>query len=90
MDGNGFGKGGGDGGRGAPRWTTTNAPHYKTLNLPVYSGNGRHCERSENGLGYISGDGRLQDVDERIIGPISVRGVTKGTGLVCGAYFSEL
>lgn len=43
--------GGGDGGTGAPRWTATNAPHYKTLNPPVYSGNGRRGERSGNGLG---------------------------------------
>lgn len=37
----------GDGETGAPRWTTATAPHYGTLNPPVYCGNGTHSERRE-------------------------------------------
>lgn len=70
MDGNGSGKGGGDGGTGAPSWTTTNAPHYKTLNPPVYSGNGGHCGSSENA--------RLQ-AEEPGVYRMEIRGILVGS-----------
>lgn len=71
-------------------WTTTNVPHYKTLNPPVYSGNGRHCERSENGLGYRQ---RRQTFTGWRLGEYwSDRRPRrdKGNRLVYVAYFSEL